>query len=197
MIRVLVVDNYDSFTYNLVQALTAPDREVVVRRNDAIDPDGVAELGATHVVLSPGPGRPEDAGAACAIVERWTGRLPILGVCLGHQAIGHVFGGRVERAARAVHGQASRVYHDGRTVYAGVSNPLQAGRYHSLLVAEHGLPPELEISAYTQEGEIMGLRVAGTRTEGVQFHPESILTPEGPRILANFLRNGHRAGAEA
>ena len=197
MIRVLVVDNYDSFTYNLVQALVGEGREVVVRRNDMIDADGVEAIGATHVVVSPGPGRPEDAGATCAIVERWTGRLPILGVCLGHQAIGHVFGARVERAPRVVHGQASPVYHDGRSVFAGVANPLQAGRYHSLIVAEHGLPAELEVSATTKDGEIMGLRVAGTRTEGVQFHPESILTPEGPRILANFLRNGARVGGEA
>jgi anthranilate synthase/aminodeoxychorismate synthase-like glutamine amidotransferase len=192
MIRVLVVDNYDSFTYNLVQAIQGPGREVVVRRNDAIDAAGLEAIGATHVVLSPGPGRPEDAGATCAIVERWTGRIPILGVCLGHQAIGHVFGGRVERAPRVVHGQASRVYHDGRTIFGGVANPVYAGRYHSLIVAEHGLPTSLEVSAYTQDGEIMGLRVAGTRTEGVQFHPESILTPEGPRILTNFLRNGGR-----
>jgi len=197
VIRVLVVDNYDSFTYNLVQALMGPGREVVVRRNDAIDADGLEAVAPTHVVISPGPGRPEDAGATCGIVERWTGRLPILGVCLGHQAIGHVFGARVERAPRVVHGQASPVYHDGRSVFAGVANPLQAGRYHSLIVAEHGLPPELEVSATTKDGEIMGLRVAGTRTEGVQFHPESILTPEGPRILANFLRNGARAGGEA
>jgi anthranilate synthase/aminodeoxychorismate synthase-like glutamine amidotransferase len=197
MMRVLVVDNYDSFTYNLVQALMAPGREVVVRRNDALGAADVEAIAPTHIVVSPGPGRPEDAGATCAILDRYTGRLPILGVCLGHQAIGHVFGGRVERAPRVVHGQASRVYHDGRTVFAGVSNPLSAGRYHSLLVAEHGLPASLEVSAYTQEGEIMGLRVAGTRTEGVQFHPESILTPEGPRILANFLRNGARSGSEA
>jgi anthranilate synthase/aminodeoxychorismate synthase-like glutamine amidotransferase len=197
VIRVLVIDNYDSFTYNLVQALMGTGREVVVRRNDAIDADGVEAVAPTHLVISPGPGRPEDAGATCGIVERWTGRLPILGVCLGHQAIGHVFGGRVERSPRVVHGQASRIYHDGRTIFGGVSNPLQAGRYHSLLVAEHGLPAELEVSAYTQDGEIMGLRVAGTRTEGVQFHPESILTPEGPRVLANFLRNGARAGGEA
>ena len=197
MMRVLVIDNYDSFTYNLVQALMAPGREVVVRRNDALGAADVEAIAPTHIVVSPGPGRPEDAGATCAILDRYTGRLPILGVCLGHQAIGHVFGGRVERAPRVVHGQASRVYHDGRTVFAGVSNPLSAGRYHSLLVAEHGLPASLEVSAYTQEGEIMGLRVAGTSTEGVQFHPESILTPEGPRILANFLRNGARSGSEA
>ena len=192
--KILVVDNYDSFTYNLVQALMAPGREVIVRRNDTLDADGVGEIAPTHVVISPGPGRPEDAGATCAIVERWTGTMPILGVCLGHQAIGHVFGGRVERAPRVVHGQASRVYHDGRTLFAGVANPLQAGRYHSLLVAEHALPAALEVSAYTSDGEIMGLRVAGTRTEGVQFHPESILTPDGPRLLTNFLRNGLRAG---
>jgi anthranilate synthase/aminodeoxychorismate synthase-like glutamine amidotransferase len=186
--RIVVVDNYDSFTWNLVQTLYAEGREVVVRRNDAIDADSLEELEPTHVVISPGPGRPEDAGATCAIVERWTGRVPVLGVCLGHQAIAHVLGGRVERALRVVHGQASRVYHDGRSLYSGVSNPLQAGRYHSLIVSERELPADLEVSAYTSEGEIMGLRVAGTRTEGVQFHPESILTADGPRLIANFLR---------
>ena len=186
--RILVIDNYDSFTWNLVQALAGDGREVVVRRNDAIDPDEIEGLAATHIVISPGPGRPEDAGRTCAVVERWQGRLPILGVCLGHQAIGHVHGARIERAPRAVHGQASRVYHDGRTIYAGLANPFAAGRYHSLLVDEHGLPGSLEVSAYTSDGEIMGLRVAGTRTEGVQFHPESILTADGRRLLENFLR---------
>lgn len=186
--RVVVIDNYDSFTWNLVQALYGEGREVIVRRNDAVDADSLERLAPTHVVISPGPGRPEDAGATCAIVERWSGRVPVLGVCLGHQAIAHVLGGRVERAPRVVHGQASRVYHDGRSLYSGVSNPLQAGRYHSLIVSERELPPDLEVSAYTSEGEIMGLRVAGTRTEGVQFHPESILTADGPRLIANFLR---------
>jgi anthranilate synthase/aminodeoxychorismate synthase-like glutamine amidotransferase len=187
-LRIVVVDNYDSFTWNLVQTLYGDGREVVVRRNDAVDADSLEDLEPTHIVISPGPGRPEEAGATCAIAERWTGRVPILGVCLGHQAIAHVHGGRVERAPRVVHGQASRVYHDGRSLYSGVSNPMQAGRYHSLIVSEKELPADLEVSAYTSEGEIMGLRVAGTRTEGVQFHPESILTADGPRLIANFLR---------
>ena len=186
--KVVVIDNYDSFTWNLVQALYGDGREVVVRRNDAVDADSLEELAPTHVVISPGPGRPEDAGATCAIIARWAERVPILGVCLGHQAIAHVHGGRVERAPRVVHGQASRVYHDGRTLYAGVTNPMQAGRYHSLIVSEQDLPARLEVSAYTPEGEIMGVRVAGTRAEGVQFHPESILTADGARLLANFLR---------
>ena len=186
--RILVIDNYDSFTWNLVQALAGNGREVLVRRNDAVEADGIEALEPTHIVISPGPGRPEAAGRTCAIVERWQVRLPILGVCLGHQAIGHVHGARIERAPRAVHGQASRVYHDGRTIYGGLANPFAAGRYHSLLVDEHGLPATLEVSAYTSDGEIMGLRVAGTRTEGVQFHPESILTADGPRLIANFLR---------
>ncbi|MFN2382853.1 MAG: aminodeoxychorismate/anthranilate synthase component II [Gemmatimonadota bacterium] len=186
--RVLVVDNYDSFTWNLVQGLAGDGRKVVVRRNDAITADAVGALEPTHIVISPGPGRPEQAGATCAIIAAWGHRLPLLGVCLGHQAIAHVNGGRVERAPRVVHGQASRVYHDGRTLYAGVANPLNAGRYHSLLVSERGLPAGLEVASYTPEGEIMGLRVAGTRMEGVQFHPESILTPDGPRLLGNFLR---------
>lgn len=187
-LRIVVVDNYDSFTWNLVQALYGEGREVLVRRNDAVDAATLEELAPTHVVISPGPGRPEDSGATCAIIERWSGRVPILGVCLGHQAIAHVSGGRVERAPRVVHGQASRVYHDGRSLYSGVSNPMQAGRYHSLIVSERELPADLEVAAYTSEGEIMGLRVAGTRTEGVQFHPESILTADGPRLIANFLR---------
>jgi anthranilate synthase/aminodeoxychorismate synthase-like glutamine amidotransferase len=186
--RIVVVDNYDSFTWNLVQALYGEGREVIVRRNDAVDAESMDELAPTHIVISPGPGRPEQAGATCAIVERWSGRVPLLGVCLGHQAIAHVHGGHVERAPRVVHGRASRVYHDGRSLYSGVSNPLQAGRYHSLVVSERELPSELEVAAYTSVGEIMGLRVAGTRTEGVQFHPESILTADGPRLIANFLR---------
>ncbi|MGH7551317.1 MAG: anthranilate synthase component II [Gemmatimonadota bacterium] len=186
--RILVIDNYDSFTWNLVQAMAGKGREILVRRNDAVTVDDVGDLAPTHVVVSPGPGRPENAGRTCAIIETWQPRIPILGVCLGHQAIGHVHGARIERAPRVVHGQASRVYHDGRTIYAGLANPFAAGRYHSLVVDEHGLPPELEISAYTSEGEIMGLRVAGTRTEGVQFHPESILTADGRRLLENFLR---------
>jgi anthranilate synthase/aminodeoxychorismate synthase-like glutamine amidotransferase len=186
--RIVVVDNYDSFTWNLVQALCGEGREVVVRRNDAVDAESMEELEPTHIVISPGPGRPEEAGATCAIVERWSGRVPLLGVCLGHQAIAYVLGGLVERAPRVVHGQASRVYHDGRSLYSGVSNPLQAGRYHSLVVSERELPSELEVAAYTSDGEIMGLRVAATRTEGVQFHPESILTADGPRLIANFLR---------
>jgi len=188
MMRVLVIDNYDSFTYNLVQALHGEGRKIVVRRNDALDADDVGEIDPTHVVISPGPGRPEDAGATCEIIEAWQGRVPILGVCLGHQAIAHVHGGTVERAPRVVHGSDSRVYHDGKGLYLGVSNPMRAGRYHSLLVAEHGLPSSLSVAAYTPEGQIMGLRVDGTRTEGVQFHPESILTPEGGRLLENFLQ---------
>jgi anthranilate synthase/aminodeoxychorismate synthase-like glutamine amidotransferase len=187
-LRILVIDNYDSFTWNLVQALAGNGREVLVRRNDAVEAVGIEALEPTHIVISPGPGRPEAAGRTCAIVERWQERLPILGVCLGHQAIGHVHGARIERAQRAVHGQASRVYHDGRTIYGGLANPFAAGRYHSLLVDEHGLPATLEVSAYTSDGEIMGLRVAGTRTEGVQFHPESILTADGRRLLENFVR---------
>ncbi|HKY60145.1 MAG TPA: aminodeoxychorismate/anthranilate synthase component II [Gemmatimonadota bacterium] len=186
--RILVIDNYDSFTWNLVQALAGNGREVLVRRNDEVQPDGIEALEPTHIVISPGPGRPEDAGQICAIVERWQERLPLLGVCLGHQAIGHVHGARIERAPRVVHGQASRVYHDGRSIYAGLANPFAAARYHSLLVDEHGLPSTLEVAAYTSEGEIMGLRVAGTRTEGVQFHPESILTADGRRLLENFVR---------
>ena len=188
MSRLLLIDNYDSFTYNLYQYLCELGADVTVIRNDALTVDDVQQMQSDGIVLSPGPGRPEDAGVCIPVIARFVGQLPILGVCLGHQAIAHVNGGRVERAPRVVHGQASRVYHDGRGIYAGVSNPMQAGRYHSLLVSERDLPSRLEVAAYTSEGEIMGLRVAGTRAEGVQFHPESILTADGPRLIANFLR---------
>jgi para-aminobenzoate synthetase component 2 len=185
--RVLLLDNYDSFTYNLAQALGGLGADVVVRRNDEIDVAGAEALGPTHVVLSPGPGRPERAGVTLALVASMLERRPILGVCLGHQALAAALGARVGSAASLVHGKASAVYHDGRTLYEGLPNPFAAGRYHSLAVVEDTLPDDLVVSAYTSDGEIMGLRHRSLPVEGVQFHPESVLTPEGRRLLRNFL----------
>lgn len=184
---VLLIDNHDSFTFNLVQAFRLLGSDVRVFPNDALTPAEAVALDPTHLVLSPGPGRPEQAGAMPAVLEAFLGKVPILGVCLGHQAIGARFGGRVLRAARPMHGKSSRVYHDGRGLFLGLPNPFEAGRYHSLCIGEEGLAPGLEISAWTAEGEIMGLRQPDLAIEGLQFHPESILTPRGARILAGFL----------
>jgi para-aminobenzoate synthetase component 2 len=185
--RVLLVDSYDSFTWNLVQALGILGAEVLVRSNDVLDPDGAEALAPTHVVAGPGPGRPEAAGALLAILARMMPRVPVLGVCLGHQALAAALGGTVGPAQTLVHGKASAVYHDGRTIYEGLPVPFPAGRYHSLAVAEESLPPELAVSAYTSDGEIMGLRHRTLPVEGVQFHPESVLTPDGALLLRNFL----------
>jgi len=185
--RVLLIDNFDSFTFNLVQALRALGAEVLVRTNAEVDAAGALALAPTHLVLSPGPGSPARAGAMPAILAAFVERVPVLGVCLGHQAIGAHFGGRVERALRPVHGEAARVFHDGRGLFRGLPSPLAAGRYHSLCLSEQGLAPELEISAWTAEGEIMGLRHVRLPIEGVQFHPESVLTPRGERLLSAFL----------
>ena len=195
--RVLLLDNYDSFTFNLVQALRGMGATVTVRRNDALTADEALAAGATHLVVSPGPGRPEGAGSTLAVLGAMLPRVPVLGVCLGHQALGALLGGRVVRASRPVHGKASPVYHDGRTLYHGLPNPFPAGRYHSLVVADEGLPAELAVSAYTSEGEIMGLRHRSLPAEGVQFHPESVLSPEGTRLLRNFLDLPPPAGAGA
>jgi len=185
---VLVIDNYDSFTYNLVQYLGELGAEVRVMRNDAVSVADVAGTHADRIVISPGPGRPEDAGITMLVIRELGDRTPILGVCLGHQAIGAVFGGDVVRAGVPMHGKTSTIEHDGRGVFAGISNPFQASRYHSLVVAERGLPAELEITARTREdGNIMGLRHRTWPVFGVQFHPESILTGEGKTILRNFL----------
>ena len=184
---ILVIDNYDSFTYNIVQALGELGQELTVARNDAIALEDVETLNPAAVVISPGPGRPEDAGLTCPLIERYAGRYPILGICLGHQAIGHVMGGRVERARRPVHGKTSEVFHDGQGLLKGLRNPFRAARYHSLIVAESSLRPPLMVSAYTLEGEVMGLRCPDLRLEGVQFHPESIATPQGQIIFNNFL----------
>ena len=185
--RILLIDNYDSFTYNLVQAFAAMGAEVAVYRNDAITVAEALAEEPTHLVISPGPGRPKQAGVSLAAIEAFAGRVPILGVCLGHQCLVAAFGGRIVRAERLMHGKTSDVRHDGRTIYAGLSQPFQAGRYHSLSAERQSLPDALTLSAQTEEGEIMGVRHVSLPIEGVQFHPESVLTPEGGRLMANFL----------
>ncbi len=185
--RVLVVDNYDSFTFNLVQALRGLDADVIVRRNDAVAPADVDQLGATHLLVSPGPGRPEEAGASMAMIEELLGRLPILGVCLGHQALCRVLGAKVVRGSAVVHGKASRIFHDGRGLLRGLRNPFEAGRYHSLCVEESSLPAELEVSAWEATGVVLAVRHTRFAADGLQFHPESVLTPLGETLLKNFL----------
>jgi len=185
----LVIDNYDSFTYNLVQYLGELGQTVEVRRNNQVTVDEIAtSLRPERIVISPGPGTPDDAGISLDVIDRFAGKIPLLGVCLGHQAIGQAFGGHVVRAPQLMHGKASEVNHDGRTIFAGLSEPFLAGRYHSLIVEKPSLPQCLEISASTKDGVIMGLRHREWKLEGVQFHPESILTSEGKRLLSNFLK---------
>ena len=194
--RLLLIDNYDSFTYNLVQAFLVLGAEVSVYRNDALSTEAALALAPTHLCISPGPGTPYDAGVSMDMIRAFAGRIPVLGVCLGHQSIVEVFGGKVVRAGRLMHGKTSHVEHDGRTLFAGLPQPCEVGRYHSLIAAPASMPPQLEVSARTAEGEIMGVRHRELLVEGVQFHPESILTPEGPRLLSNFLglSAGERAG---
>ena len=187
-VRLLLVDNYDSFTYNLVQAFMVLGADVLVHRNDQITIDQAKALKPTHLCISPGPGTPYDAGVSMKMIEAFAGELPILGVCLGHQSITEVFGGKVVRAGRQMHGKTSMVTHDGKGVFAGVVNPVEVGRYHSLIAKPDTLPPVLEVTAKTPEGEIMGLRHRQLVIEGVQFHPESVLTPEGPKMMGNFLQ---------
>lgn len=184
---IFILDNYDSFTYNLVQAISSLGHAVRVGLNDRVTAGEILALNPDALVLSPGPGRPENAGRMPHIVRELIGRLPILGVCLGHQMIALHLGGRITPAAALVHGKASRVHHDGRGVFCDLPDPLLCGRYHSLAVERASLPACLEISAWTEDGEIMGLRHRERPVEGVQFHPESILTPHGPRLLKNFL----------
>jgi|SRR6185369_1631153 len=183
----LMIDNYDSFTYNLVQYLGELGADVEVHRNDAIDIAGIERLAPEGIVISPGPCTPNEAGISLELVQSFAGRIPILGVCLGHQSIGQVFGGRVIRAPRLMHGKTSLIHHDGRGIFRDLENPFIATRYHSLIVERSTLPDVLEISAWTDEGEIMGLRHRTLAVDGVQFHPESILTLEGKHLLANFL----------
>ncbi|HEY8343256.1 MAG TPA: aminodeoxychorismate/anthranilate synthase component II [Calditerricola sp.] len=184
---VLVIDNYDSFTYNLVQYFGALGAEVRVYRNDAITPEEAERLAPRYLVISPGPCTPNEAGVSLAMIRHFAGKVPILGVCLGHQAIAQAFGGRVVRAGRLMHGKTSEIYHDGKTLYKGLPSPFVATRYHSLIVEEESLPDVFEVSARTAEGELMGLRHRTLPIEGVQFHPESILTESGMTLLRNFL----------
>ncbi|MGI9246003.1 MAG: anthranilate synthase component II [Steroidobacteraceae bacterium] len=186
--RLLLIDNYDSFTYNLVQAFLVLGADVLVHRNDQITVDQARALAPTHLCISPGPGTPADAGVSIDMIRAFAGRVPVLGVCLGHQSIVEAFGGKVVRAGRLMHGKTSPVQHDGDGVFAGVPQPLQVGRYHSLIAEAATLPAELEITARTPEGEIMGVRHRELVVEGVQFHPESVLTPDGPLLMGNFLR---------
>ncbi len=184
---VFVLDNYDSFTFNLVQYMGELGAEIDVRRNDQLTVDEVEALHADRIVLSPGPCTPQEAGISIDLIRRMAGKVPILGVCLGHQAIGAAFGGRVVRAPKLMHGKTSQVDHDGRTIFAGIASPMTCTRYHSLIVEEEGLPADLEISARTPDGTIMGLRHRRFPVEGVQFHPESVLTDDGKRLIQNFL----------
>jgi len=184
-VRVLVIDNYDSFTYNLVDYIASAGAEVRVERNDAISPDEAEGWSPTHVVVSPGPGTPAEAGVSEAVIERLAGRVPVLGVCLGHQVIVEMYGGRVDRAARLMHGKADTVSHDGSRLYEGIPDPFEAGRYHSLAALE--VPAALEVTARTADGEVMGVRHHDLPVHGVQFHPESVLTPHGRRLIENFL----------
>jgi len=185
----LVIDNYDSFTYNLVQYLGELGETIEVRRNDRVTLEEIeSRLLPERIVISPGPGTPDDAGVSLKVIERFGGRIPILGVCLGHQAIGQAFGGKVIRAPELMHGKASEICHDGRTIFQGLEDHFNAGRYHSLIVERDTLPDCLEISAFTTDDIIMGLRHRELKVEGVQFHPESILTDGGKKLLANFLQ---------
>ena len=196
MVRLLLVDNYDSFTYNLVQAFMVLGCEVHTHRNDELTLQQAKDLNPTHVCISPGPGRPEDAGVSLPVLEHFMGQVPVLGVCLGHQAIAMLHGATVDRAPRLMHGKSSEVFHDGKGLYQNIPNPALFGRYHSLAVVEHTLPDGLEVSSYTSRGEVMGVRHSSLAIEGVQFHPESVLSPEGPQLLANFLTlEAHHASA--
>jgi anthranilate synthase/aminodeoxychorismate synthase-like glutamine amidotransferase len=186
--RLLLIDNYDSFTYNLVQAFLVLGAEVSVYRNDALTPAAALALAPTHLCISPGPGTPYDAGVSMDMIRAFAGRIPVLGVCLGHQSIVEVFGGKVVRAGRLMHGKTSLLHHDGSTLFAGLPEPCEVGRYHSLIAAPETLPAVLVVSARTAEDEIMAVRHRTLAVEGVQFHPESILTPAGPKLLGNFLQ---------
>lgn len=185
--RLLLIDNYDSFTYNLVQAFLILGAEVDVRRNDAVTVAEALASTPTHVCISPGPGTPYEAGVSMEIIRAFAGKVPVFGVCLGHQSIVEVFGGKVVRAGRLMHGKTSQITHDGLGLFEGLPNPCEIGRYHSLIAKPEGLPEHLLVTARTAEGEIMGVRHRELMVEGVQFHPESVLTPDGPRLMGNFL----------
>ncbi len=185
--RLLLIDNYDSFTYNLVQAFLVLGADVIVHRNDALSVADAERLAPSHLCISPGPGTPRQAGVSMAMITHFAGRIPVLGVCLGHQSITEVFGGEVVRAPRLMHGKTSLITHDGRGVFAGIPSPCEVGRYHSLIARPETLPAVLEVTARTEQAEIMALRHRELVVEGVQFHPESVLTPAGPAMLRNFL----------
>lgn len=187
-VRMLLIDNYDSFTYNLVQAFAAQGAEVMVYRNDAITVDEALALEPSHLVISPGPGRPEHAGVSLDMIAAFAGSIPVLGVCLGHQSLVQHFGGKIVRAERLMHGKTSMAKHDGKTIFEGLPQPFEVGRYHSLCAEHESLPDVLELTAETERGEIMGVRHKTLPLEGVQFHPESVLTPEGDRLMSNFMR---------
>jgi para-aminobenzoate synthetase component 2 len=189
-VRLLLIDNYDSFTYNLVQAFLVLGAEVDVRRNDRIDVAAALALAPTHLCISPGPGTPADAGVSMDMIRAFAGRIPVLGVCLGHQSMVEVFGGKVVRAGRLMHGKTSTIRHDGAGVFAGIPQDCEVGRYHSLIAEPASFPEVLEVTARTDQDEIMGARHRELMVEGVQFHPESVLTPLGPKMLENFLRQG-------
>jgi len=187
---IVLIDNYDSFTYNLVQRLGELDAGLDLRvfRNDKVTPDAVEALEPSHIIISPGPGTPREGGVSNEVIRRFAGKVPLMGVCLGHQCIGFTFGAEVVRHDRLMHGKTSRITHDGRTLFEGIPNPFEATRYHSLILRRHTLPDDFEVSAWTDADEIMGIRHRRWPLEGVQFHPESFLTLVGPRILRNFLR---------
>lgn len=187
-VRILLIDNYDSFTYNLVQAFAAMGAEVLVYRNDELTVAEAVALNPTHLVISPGPGRPDDAGESLAMIAAFEASVPIFGVCLGHQCLVQHFGGEIVQAERLMHGKTSFARHDGKTIFEGLSEKFEVGRYHSLCALADDLPPDLELTAHTDRGEVMGVRHRRLPIEGVQFHPESVLTPEGNRLMANFLR---------
>ena len=191
-VRMLLIDNYDSFTYNLVQAFAAMGASVMVYRNDAITIEEGLALDPTHLVISPGPGRPEHAGVSLDMIGAFAGKVPILGVCLGHQSIVQHYGGKIVRAERLMHGKTSMVKHDGEAIFDGLSNPFEVGRYHSLCAEQETLPGDLIVTAQTDRGEIMGVRHKTLQIEGVQFHPEIVLTPEGDDLMANFMRQEAR-----
>ena len=187
-VRMLLIDNYDSFTYNVVQAFAALGADVTVHRNDAVTVEEALKLDPTHLVISPGPGRPENAGVSLAMIAAFAERVPVLGVCLGHQCLVHHFGGDIVRAERLMHGKTSMAKHDGKKIFEGLPQPFEVGRYHSLCAQRESLPDVLELTAETDRGEIMGVRHKTLPLEGVQCHPESVLTPDGEQLLANFLR---------
>ena len=195
--RVLMIDNYDSFTYNLVQYLRMLGADVLVHRNDALTVEEALALEPTHLVVSPGPGTPRDAGMSIDLIRAFAGKVPVLGVCLGHQAIVEAWGGHVRPAMTLMHGKTSRVFHDGRGVFKDLPEPFEAGRYHSLAVGRGELPAALEVSAYTEDGEVMGVRHRELPVEGVQFHPESVLTPHGLTLLGTFLSPAYAAASTA